>query len=72
MEEKELWHVRKVTAEEYESLVPNKGAFFNEPRFTELNKNKADEVYYLILMRAESARFVQRQDALFLLHIHIL
>lgn len=57
MEEKELWHVRKVTAEEYESLVPNKGAFFNEPRFTELNKNKADEVYYLILMRAESARF---------------
>ncbi len=57
MVEKELWHVRRVSAEEYEALVPNKGLFFNEPRFTELNKAKVDDIYYLILMRAESARF---------------
>lgn len=57
MEEKDLWHVERVTSEEYERIVPDRRVFFNEPRFTELNKSKADEVYYLILMRENSARF---------------
>lgn len=52
-----MWHVRRVSSVEYEALVPDKGSFFNEPRFTELNKAKVDDIYYLILMRAKSARF---------------
>ncbi len=57
MEEKNLWHVERVTAEEYRELVPDRRVFFNEPAFTELNKERADEVYYLIMMRENSARF---------------
>ena len=57
MDEKSLWYVRRVSADEYETLVPDKRVFFNEPRFTELNKDKADEVNYLIFMRDNSARF---------------
>jgi len=57
MDEKSLWYVRRVSADEYEKLVSDKRVFFNEPRFTELNKDKADEVHYLILMRENSARF---------------
>ena len=57
MEEKNLWHVERVSPEEYERIVPDRRVFFNEPRFTELNQDKADEVYYLILMRENSARF---------------
>ena len=57
MEEKELWYIRRVEPEEYESLVPDRRVFFNEPKFTELNKDKADDVYYLIFMRQNSARF---------------
>lgn len=47
----------RVTAEEYEKLVPDRRVFFNEPRFTELNREKAEEVHYLILRRDASARF---------------
>jgi len=57
MDEKLLWHVERVSSEEYKTLTPNRGVFFNEPDFTELNKGKADEVYYLLLMRENSARF---------------
>ena len=57
MDEKSLWYVRRVSADEYEKLVPDRRVFFNEPRFTELNKDKTDEVHYLILMRENSARF---------------
>lgn len=57
MNEKELWHVDRISAEEYERLVPDKRVFFNEPRFTELNKDKVDEIYYLLFCREESARF---------------
>lgn len=57
MKERELWHVQRVTAEDYEILVPKKRTFFNEPRFTELNKYKVNDIYYLILMREKSARF---------------
>lgn len=57
MTERELWYIRRISAEEYEKTVPDRRVFFNEPRFTELNKNKADEVYYLIFMREKSARF---------------
>ena len=57
MEERQLWHVRRVTANEYKELVPDRRVFFNEPDFTELNRNKVDEVYYLVIMREASARF---------------
>ena len=57
MEEKELWYVRRVSPEQYKDIVPDRRIFFNEPDFTELNKNKADELFYLILMRENSARF---------------
>ncbi len=57
MDEKSLWHIDRVTPEEYRELVPDRRVFFNEPSFTELNKDKADEVYYLVFMRENSARF---------------
>ncbi|MBO5474026.1 MAG: hypothetical protein J6A08_09610 [Lachnospiraceae bacterium] len=57
MLEEELWHVKRVTAQEYEEFVPDRRNFFNEPRFTELNKYKVDDIYYVVLMRGESARF---------------
>lgn len=57
MDEKSLWHVERVTPEKYKELVPDRAVFFNEPDFAELNKDKVDEVYYLILMRDKSARF---------------
>ena len=57
MEEKNLWNVKRVTAEEYKDLVPDRRVFFNEPDFSELNKSKADDVFYLIFMRENSARF---------------
>lgn len=57
MEEKSLWCVKRVTADEYKALVPDRKVFFNEPDFIELNKSKADEVYYLVFWRENSARF---------------
>lgn len=49
--------ILRVSPEEYEKLVPDRRVFFNEPRFTELNRDKADDVYYLIFMLNASARF---------------
>jgi hypothetical protein len=57
MKEQDLWTIKRVTCEEYKSLVPDRRVFFNEPDFTELNKEKADEVFYLIFIRKNSARF---------------
>ena len=57
MEEKSLWYIKRVSVEEYKVLVPDRRVFFNEPDFTELNKNKADEVRYLIVYKGESPRF---------------
>ena len=57
MEEKSLWYIKRVSAEEYKVLVPDRKVFFNEPDFTELNKDKVDEVYYLVFFRENSARF---------------
>ena len=57
MEEQSRWYVKRVSADEYDALVPDKRVFFNEPRFTELNREKADALYYLIFMRENSARF---------------
>lgn len=57
MEERKLWYINRTSAEEYKQLVPDRRVFFNEPDFTELNKAKADEVYYLIFMKENSARF---------------
>lgn len=50
-------HVIRVTPEEYEKIVPDRRVFFNEPRFCELNKDKVDQVHYLIVMKDTSARF---------------
>lgn len=57
MDEKSLWYVKRVSAEEYKLFVPDRAVFFNEPVFTELNRNKVDDIYYLVLMRENSARF---------------
>lgn len=57
MEEKSLWYIKRVSAEEYKVLVPDRKVFFNEPDFTELNKDKVDEVWYLIVFKGESPRF---------------
>ena len=57
MNERGVWHVKRVSVEEYKVIVPDRKVFFNEPEFTELNRDKVDEIYYLILMRGESARF---------------
>lgn len=56
-DERSLWWIKRASAEKYKELVPDREVFFNEPDFAELNKDKVDEVYYLILMRDNSARF---------------
>lgn len=50
-------HIIRVSPEEYAKLVPDRRVFFNEPSFCELNKDKVDEVHYLIVMKDSSARF---------------
>lgn len=57
MGERSLWYVKRVDANEFKVLVPDRRVFFNEPDFAELNKDKVEEVYYLIFMRENSARF---------------
>jgi hypothetical protein len=57
MDDKSLWYINRVTPQEYKDLVSDRRIFFNEPDFTELNNDKADQVYYLIFMRENSARF---------------
>ena len=52
-----LWYVKRVSPREYAELVPDRRVFFNEPAFTELNKDKVDCVYYLVIYRENSARF---------------
>ncbi len=51
------WKIRRVDADIYKSIVPDRENLFNEPEFCELNKDNADEVYYLIVMKDESERF---------------
>ena len=65
MEEKSLWCVKRVTADEYKALVPDRKVFFNEPDFIEINKAKADEVYYLIFMPSTAPGIKRR------LHKHV-
>lgn len=50
-------HIIRVSPEEYAKLVPDRRVFFNEPSFCELNKDKVDEVHYLIVMKETSPRF---------------
>ena len=57
MDEKEQWYIKEVSPDDYKSLVYDRRVFFNEPDFAELNKDKVDEVLYLIFMKQESARF---------------
>lgn len=47
----------RVTAEAYSKLVTDCRVFFNQVAFTELNKDKVDEVHYLIIYQGNSARF---------------
>ena len=47
----------RVSAEEYEKTVLDRRVFFNEPKFTELNKDKADDVLYLVTKKGNSPRF---------------
>ena len=47
----------RVTAETYSKLVTDCRVFFNQVAFTELNKDKVDEVHYLIIYQGNSARF---------------
>ena len=56
MAEKE-WNVVRCDWQEYDKIVKDKGNFFNEPAFADLNKERVEEVLYLIIYRGESARF---------------
>lgn len=47
----------RVSADEYEKIVIDRRVLFNEPRFTELNKDKVDDVLYLIIQKGNSPRF---------------
>lgn len=49
--------VVRVSPNEYEKMVPDRKVFFNEPRFCELNKDKTDSIYYLVLQKQQSSRF---------------
>ncbi len=49
--------ITRVSAEEYVSLITDRRVFFNEPVFTELNRNKADSVQYLLFKKENSVRF---------------
>lgn len=49
--------VIRVTKEEYEKIVPEREVFFNEPEFCDLNKDKVEEVHYLVIVKDNSYRF---------------
>ena len=49
--------VIRVSVQEYKQIVPDRRVFFNEPKFCELNREKVDEVLYLVVMRDQSAHF---------------
>ena len=57
MDDSRQWNVIRVTMDEYKGYVPDRRIFFNEPDFTELNKDKVDDVHYLVIMKAHSPRF---------------
>ncbi len=50
-------NVVRVSPEEYKAAVPDRKVFFNEPDFTELNKDKVDDIHYLVLKKGNSPRF---------------
>ena len=52
-----MFETIRVTPQEYLNLVPDRRVFFNEPTFTELNKDKTDDVHYLIIKKENSLRF---------------
>ncbi|MDO4332597.1 MAG: hypothetical protein Q4C58_07885 [Eubacteriales bacterium] len=47
----------RVTPSEYMDSVPDRRIFFNEPSFTELNRDKVEEIYYLLVKKGNSPRF---------------
>lgn len=49
--------IKKVSVGEYKDSVPDHRVFFNEPDFIELNKDKVDEVHYLLLKKDNSPKF---------------
>lgn len=51
------WNIAQCNWSEYDAWVKDKGNFFNEPKFTEFNKERADEILYLVIKKGESARF---------------
>lgn len=51
------YKIERVSFNEYKELVPDTQVFFNRPEFAELNKNKVDELYYLLSKKGESDRF---------------
>lgn len=50
-------NVVRVSQEEYKASVPNRKIFFNEPDFAELNKEKVDDIHYLLFKKGNSPRF---------------
>lgn len=52
-----MFDIEIVPAERYKALVPDRRVFFNEPDFAELNRDKVDEVLYLIVRKENSPRF---------------
>lgn len=52
-----MLEIERVTAEVYKKRVSDRRVFFNEPDFTELNKDKVDDIHYLILKKGNSDRF---------------
>ena len=52
-----MFETERVTVDQYKSLVPDRRVFFNEPDFTELNRDKADDIHYLIIKKENSPRF---------------
>ena len=48
---------QRVSAEQYKTLVPDRHVFFNEPDFSELNRDKVDDIHYLIIQKEHSPRF---------------
>ena len=55
--EGKAWNVLKVEKEEYASHTIALKNAFNRADFCELNKNKVDEIQYLLIRKGESGRF---------------
>lgn len=52
-----MLNIARVSANEYKLSVPDKRIFFNEPDFTELNKEKVDDIHYLLFKKGNALRF---------------